>query len=140
MPLDDDHRPPPARFRDAPPPLTVAASLAGLEAVFLLGAAVLEAFSLTEGRMAMGLSTAAFFAGYGVLLVVSAWALSRGATWARGPVLLTQLIALGLAWNVRDVALVAVVLVVVALVTVAGVLHPDSIEALERDPQARPDA
>jgi hypothetical protein len=49
-------------------------------------------------------------------------------------VLLTQLIGLGLAWNFRghDTLPVAVGLVVVAVVVLAGLLHPRSIDALER--------
>lgn len=119
-----------------PPPLTAAASLATVQAVVLLILAVLESANLDDERRSLGLSTTVFFAAYGVVLLGAAWGLARRAGWARGPVLITQLIMLGLAWNLREHVLVAVVLVVAALIVLAGMLHPDTIEALDRDPTA----
>ncbi|PWN04139.1 hypothetical protein DJ010_00290 [Nocardioides silvaticus] len=117
----------------APPPLTVAASLVAVQGIVLVALAVLEVADLDADRRSMGLSTAGFFAAYGVLLLVAAWALWRQKPWSRGPALITQLIFFGLAWNLRDHALVAVVLAVVAAIVLAGVLHPDSIRALTGD-------
>jgi uncharacterized membrane protein len=118
----------------APPPLTVAASLVAIEGLVLVALAVVEIADLDADRRAMGLSTAGFFAAYGALLMVAAWGLRRRASWSRGPALITQLIWLGLAWNVREHVVAAVVLAVVALVVLAGVLHPDSIDALAGEP------
>lgn len=117
-----------------PPPLTVAASLVAVQGLVLLGLAVVEVADLEADRRAMGLSTAGFFAAYGALLLVAGWGLWRRTAWSRGPALITQLIFLGLAWNVREHAVGAVAIAVVALVVLAGVLHPDSIEALSGDP------
>jgi uncharacterized membrane protein (DUF2068 family) len=114
----------------APPPLTVAASLVAVQGLVLVALAVAEVADLDADRRAMGLSTAGFFAAYGVLLLVAGWGLWRVAPWSRGPALITQLILLGLAWNLREHVLAAVVLLVVALVVLAGVLHPASVEAL----------
>jgi uncharacterized membrane protein (DUF2068 family) len=114
----------------APPPLTVAASLVAVQGLVLVGLAVAEVADLEADRRAMGLSTAGFFAAYGVLLLVAGWGLWRVATWSRGPALITQLILLGLAWNLREHVLAAVALLLVALVVLAGVLHPASVEAL----------
>lgn len=114
----------------SPPPLTVASSLVAVQGLVLVGLAVAELADLDAGRQSMGLSTAGFFAAYGALLLVAAWALWGRRPWSRGPALLTQLIFLGLAWNVRDYVLAAVLLAVVALVVLAGILHPDSIRAL----------
>jgi hypothetical protein len=49
-------------------------------------------------------------------------------------VLLAQLIWLGLAWNFREGAtlLVAIFLAVFAVLVLAGLLHPRSIDALEQ--------
>ena len=116
---------------DNPPPLTVAASLVAVQGMVLLLLAVLEGADLTSGRMAMGLSTAAFFAAFGVALLLAAAGLWQRRSWARGPVLIGQLISLGLAWSLREHWPVAVALALVAAVVLAGLLHPDSIEALE---------
>lgn len=120
-----------------PPPLTAAASVVGVQAVVLLVLAVLEAAALTDERRSMGLSTMVFFAAYGAVLLASAWGLHRRGSWARGPVLLTQLIMLGLAWNVRDQVVVAIALALCAGIVLAGMLHPDTLAALDRDPTAR---
>jgi hypothetical protein len=117
-------------------PLTVAASLVAIQGALLLTFAVLELVSISSERLSLGVSTTVFFAIYGAALLLCAWALTRQQGWARGPVLLTQLIQLGLAWNLRDVALVAVLLTVAALIVLAGMLHPSSIEALSDDPTA----
>jgi uncharacterized membrane protein (DUF2068 family) len=114
----------------APPPLTVAASLVAVQGFVLVALAVAELADLDADRRAMGLSTAGFFAGYGALLLVAAWGLWRRAAWSRGPALITQLIWLGLAWNIREHLVPAIAVALVALVVLAGVLHRDSIEAL----------
>jgi hypothetical protein len=121
-----------------PAPLVVAASLAGVEGAALLLLAALEAASIDSERLSLGLSTAVFFLIVGVAVLACAWGLLRMATWSRGPLLLTQLIALGLAWNVQDLPLLAVVLVLVALVALAGMLHPDTMRALGALPEADP--
>ena len=101
----------------------------------LVALALLELFSLSSNRLTMGLTTAIFFATFGTLLMVCAWLVTRGQAWARGPILLAQLIGLGLAWNLRsgETTPIAVVLVVVAAVVLAGMLHPASVEALNPD-------
>lgn len=113
-----------------PPPLTVAASVAAVQGLGMLLFAVLQVAEVSSERVAVGVSNAVFFGVYGALLVAAAWALWRRTAWARGPVLLTQLICLGLAWGVRDAVLLAVVMAVSALVVLAGLLHPDSMASL----------
>jgi hypothetical protein len=80
----------------------------------------------------MGLTTAAFFFLYGAGLAYCAWRLARLQSWARAPVVLAQLIQLGVAWSFKDgdTVVVAVVLALVALVVIAGILHPRSLSAL----------
>ena len=112
----------------------MAASLVAVQGIGLVLLAALELADLSSGRLGLGLSTAGFFAAYGVLLVAAGWALWRGVGWARGPVLISQLIWLGLAWNSRDLLAVAILLAVSAGVVLAGVLHPDSIARLEGRP------
>ena len=102
----------------------------------LVALAILELASLSSQRLTMGVTTAGFFAGYGAALLLFAWSVRQGRSWARSPIVLAQLIQLGIAWSFRggDTTLVAVALAVVALVVVVGLLHPASIDALDDDP------
>jgi hypothetical protein len=121
--------------RRNPPPLVVAASLVAVEGLLLVVFAVLEAANLSAARVTMGLTTSLFFAVYGAGLLFCAWQLTRGQSWARSPVALAQLLQLGVAWSFRggDTTWVAIVLAVVAAITLAGLLHPQSIDALNDD-------
>lgn len=120
---------------ERPAPLTVAVSLAGIEALVLVLLGILELFALTGERVTMGLSTTAFFWLYGAGLAFCAWRLALLHSWARAPVVLAQLIQLGVAWSFKDgdTVLVAAALAIVALVVIAGILHPRSIAALAAD-------
>ena len=120
------------RPSDNPAPLTVAASLVALEGGLVVLLAIAETASLETSRVALGLTTAVFFAAYGAGLLLCAWHLTQRSSWARSPVVLAQLLQLGLAWSFRggSTTWVAIVLVVVALVVIAGVMHPQSIDAL----------
>jgi hypothetical protein len=113
-----------------PPPLTVAASLVAVQGLVLVGLALVEAFSVDQDRVAVAVSTAVFFALYGVVLLTCSVALTQRWGWARGPVLISQLIQLGIAWNVRDSLFLAIVLAIAALLALAGMLSPASIEVL----------
>jgi hypothetical protein len=118
--------------RPPPAPLVVAASLVAVEGLLVVGYGVLEAASLTVGRLTMGITTTVFFLGYGAGLLVCAWALRGLHSWARSPVVLAQLIQLGLAWSFRggETTYVAVGLALAAVVVLVGLLHPASIDAL----------
>ena len=118
-----------------PPPLVVAASLAALEAFVLAALGVLELASLRSARLTMGVTTAAFFLAAAAGLAWCAWSLWRVRRWARGPVVMAQLIQLGLAWNLwaGSTKPVSAGLAVVALVVIVGLLHPASTEVLEED-------
>lgn len=126
----------------APAPLVAASLVARAEGVLLVGLAAVELLNLTGGRMTMGLTTAAFFAVFGVLLVAGGVLITRGGAWARGPILMTQLIGLGLAWNLRsgETTWLAVVLVIVCLSVIVLMVHPATIAALEPDDRSGPDA
>ncbi len=115
-----------------PAPLVVAASLAAVEGLVLVGYGVLELFHTSGSRWVMGLTTSVWFLAYGAALMVGAWALHRGRSWARSPVVLAQLIQLGVAWSFRsgETRSLAAGLVVVSLITLVGILHPASTEFL----------
>jgi hypothetical protein len=123
---------PPAR----PAPLTVAASLVAVEAAVFVILGVAEVAAFETAKAVMGASTALFFLAYGAGLGFCAWTLSRLKSWARAPIVVAQLIQLLVAWSFYggETTLIAVGLAVVALVVLAGIFHPDSLDALaERD-------
>jgi len=123
----------PAAHPSRPAALTVAVALVGIEALALIVLAVLELTSLRTGRLTMGVTTAVFFLVYGVALLLCAFGLLRLVSWARSPVVLAQLIQLGLAWSWRESPAVAVPLALAAVAVLAAVLAPSSIAALEPD-------
>ncbi len=118
----------------APAPLVVAAWLTFVEGLLTVAFAITEVISVDRDRLVMGVTTGVFFLSYGAVLVACAWGMNTVRPWSRGPVLLAQLIWLGLAWNFRtgDTLPVAIGLAVVAAIVLAGLLHPRSIDALER--------
>jgi uncharacterized membrane protein YczE len=115
-----------------PPPLVVAASLVAVEGALVLAYGVLEAAHVHADRAAMGVTTSLFFALLGLALVGCAWLVVRGRPWARGPVMVAQVMFLGLAWSFLGGATtwVSVALALVAGLVLAGLLHPASIDAL----------
>ena len=93
-----------------------------------------EVVAIEGERLAMGVTTALFFVAYGAGLGFCAWAVTRLRSWARSPIVLAQLIQLGVAWSFRGTTWVALSLAGVALVVVAGLFHPASLDALsEKD-------
>ena len=116
-----------------PPPLTVAVSLAALEAAVL----VLQGFALMpalEGeRLVMGTTSVAFFLLYGGFLGYCAWSVYRLRSWARAPLVLAQLIQIlvGASFWGGSTTIIAVVVVAVGVLTLAGIFHPASLAALE---------
>lgn len=103
-----------------------------LEVIVLLGLGVAELVSLSGQRLAMGLSTAVFFLGYGVLLFFCARGIWQRETWGRSIIVMGQLIQLGVAWSYRTATpMLSLALAATALVVLVGVFHPRSIEALE---------
>lgn len=119
--------------RRLPGPLRLAVALVSLEAGALLVLAGLELASFSSDRVALGASTTLFFLLFATFLGLTAWGLSRLSSWARGPAVLAQLIALGLAWNFRtgETSSVSVALSVAAVLALVGVLAPSSTAALE---------
>lgn len=104
----------------------IAAALVGVEALALLAYAAAEAASVSAGRAALGVSTAVFFCLCGLGLGLAARGLLRREAWSRGPVVFSQLVQLGVAWNLRGTQFwpVALALATVAAVVLAAVLVP----------------
>ncbi len=118
-----------------PAPLLVAAAVAAVEAILLVLYGVAEIAAVDAARAVMGVSTALFFLVYGAGLAYCGWAMSRGQTWARSPVVMAQLIQLGVAWSFigGDSTPVAVVLGLTAFLVLGGIFHPASLRALGGD-------
>ena len=118
-----------------PPPLVVAAGLAAVEGLLLVAYAVLEAANTHADRAAMGVTTSLFFGILGGLLAWCAWLVVHGRAWARSPIIVAQVMFLGLAYNFLggSTTWVAVALAVVAAVVLVGLLHPASLAALAGD-------
>ena len=123
---------PDSEGRTPPAPLVVAGSLAAVEGVLVTAYGVLLAADVHADRVAMGVTTSVFFVLLGAVLVGCAWYVVHGRGWARSPVVVTQVLALGLAWNFLggSTTWVSVVLAAIAVVVLAGLLHPASVDAL----------
>jgi len=113
--------------------LLLAAGLAALEAVALLVLAVLQFVGLGEGSVGAGVAWAVFFVLCAIGLAWCARGLAQQNSWARAPIVLVQLIMLGLAWDGRHRVALAVALLLAAVVALVGIFHPASISALESD-------
>lgn len=120
---------------ERPPLLVVAAVLAALEGLVLLGYAVLEVAHTNAGRVGLAVTTAIFFALMGGALVACAYGLWQVRSWARSPVVVVQLITLLTAFSFvgDDTTPVAVVLGAVSVAVLVCLLHPRSIEAMATD-------
>ena len=119
--------------------LLVAAAVVGVQAVVLAVWGILE-FVRIGGSASAGSAAAAgvFFLLCGGALGACAWGLFRLGSWARAPIVLAQLLVLGLAWNARHTATVlAVVLAVVAVVALVCIFHPASLDALSAEDEQR---
>ena len=124
----------PYSLHGTPAPLATAAGLTLIEGVLTFVFGITEVVSLDSDRLVMGLTTSLFFMAYGAVLILCAWGMNTLRPWSRGPVLLAQLIWLGLAWSFRtgDTLPIAIGFAVVAVIVLAGLLHPRSIDALEQ--------
>ena len=121
-----------------PSPLTVAASVVGVEAAVLLIQGLTLLPAMHGERLAMGATSVVFFVVYGVFLGYCALQLYRLHSWARAPVVLAQLIQglVGASFWGGKTTPVAVLAIVAALVTLAGIFHPASLAALEEADRA----
>jgi hypothetical protein len=113
----------------------VAVSIAALEAALLIlqGLALLPA--LEGERLVMGSTSVAFFLLYGGFVGYCAWSVYRLRSWARAPLVLAQLIQIlvGASFWGGTTTIVAVVAIILGLLALAGIFHPDSLAALEGD-------
>ena len=91
--------------------------------------------SVEGERLVAGATSVVFFLLYGGFLGYCALQVYRLRSWARSPLVLAQLIQIlvGASFWGDVTTVVAVVAVVLALLTLAGIFHPASLAALEGD-------
>lgn len=113
-------------------PLQLAVALVAVEVLVLLGLAVGELLSVDSDRPAVGITTALFFVLYAAGLAVAARGLWRLRSWSRGPLVLAQLIQLGVAWSFygNSTVWLAVLVALPAAVVLAIIFRPSTTEAL----------
>lgn len=120
----------------AVPPLPrtvlVAVAAVGLQALVFVGYAVSELGYAAFERSGTAVAVAAFLGAYGVGLGFGVAALLQRRLAARAPLVLGQLLHLGLAWNMRDAPLtyVAIALALVSSVALAGLFAPATTRTL----------
>jgi hypothetical protein len=108
------------------------AAVVALEAFALLALSVAALVTISSDRVVLGATNAAFFGAYGLGLGACARGLSRLRTWCRSPIVLAQLIQLGIAWSFagRSTAWLTVALAVTALLVLVAMLAPSTTNAL----------
>ncbi len=112
--------------------MLVASVVVALEGLGTAIYGIAEALHTTSARVVMGTTTSLFLVALGVGILLCAWGLRQVRTWARGPVLMVQLLSLGLAWSFHSGSTwpLSVLLGVPAVVVLVAMLHPATIAAL----------
>ena len=103
-----------------------------LEGVALAALAIIEVATLDSARLVAGVTTTIFFVLYAVGLTVAAVGLARAQSWSRAPLMLSQLIQLGLAWSFHGpgTEAVAAVLAGSAIFVIVVLVLPSTTTAL----------
>ncbi|ORT61309.1 hypothetical protein [Streptomyces sp. CB03238] len=126
-----------------PARVTAAAVVAGLEALALFaGGAYLLVTSLT-GRpddLTQALTGGATLLALGLIPLLAARGLLRCRSWSRGPAIITQLMALPVAWTLLQASSAAIpggiALAVAAVAGLVLLVHPQTTQALGIRPRA----
>ncbi|MFD1860476.1 hypothetical protein EHW97_12990 [Aeromicrobium camelliae] len=82
--------------------LGLAGLVSGLQGLALVGLAVADLVHLGDDRVGLGIGIALVLLVLGAGLIAAAVGVALARQGARGPVLVAQLIALGMAWNLRN--------------------------------------
>jgi hypothetical protein len=114
--------------------LGIAALVVVIEALAYVVLAVLDVADVSRERLGLGVGAGLLLVIYGVGQMFAAWRVSQGESWARSPLIVTHLIQLLLAWNLRngDTAWLAIVMGASAVVVLGCLLAPPVNRALSR--------
>lgn len=114
--------------------MLIAACVVWLESAVFAVLVVLDVADLSGNRLGVGVGAGVLLAIYGAGQAWAVWRVSLGDGWARSPVVVTQLIQLLLAWNLRtsDTPWIAVLMGVSAAVALVCLLAPPVTRALGR--------
>lgn len=124
----------------APRPLLVAAGVTLLQAVIFLALMVAQLATFSSERAAMNWTTVLGFGLWALMLGACGWQVARGNSWARSPIVMAQIIHVGVAWSFvqGDPAgwqkAVAWFIVAAAVVVLVGFFRRSSLEYLAADP------
>lgn len=123
------------RHRQARRFVAIAAIVVAIEAAVYVVLAVLAVADISVDAIGTGIGIALFLALYGLVQLFAAWKLLSWHAWARGPLLFTQLVQLGLAWGLRDSKeqWLAILMAVSAAVALGCLLAPAVTRALLDD-------
>ncbi|WP_370618544.1 hypothetical protein [Mumia sp. Pv 4-285] len=123
------------------PRIRTAALLVAVEGLAIAAFGVLDLLDLHRDRVVLAVVTSLFFFAYASLLLASARGLWRLQVWVRAPIAFTQLIQLGIAWNLRDASpALSGVLAVTAAVVLWGTLSPGTSTLLREVDEAAHDS
>ena len=117
--------------------VVIAVSVVAIEAVVYVVLAVLAFADISGDAIGTGtgIGIALFLVLYGLAQLFAAWKLLSWHTWARGPLLFTQLVQLGLAWGLRDSKeqWLAILMAISAAVALGCLIAPAVTRALLDD-------
>lgn len=106
--------------------LRIAAVVVVVEALAYMTLAILDAADVSSDRLGLGVGAGVLLAAYGAGQLFAAWRVVHGDAWARSPLIVTHLIQLLLAWNLRggDTTWLAITMAVLAAIVLACLLSP----------------
>ncbi|MGZ5368599.1 MAG: hypothetical protein ACXWXV_04995 [Aeromicrobium sp.] len=117
--------------------VVIAVALVAVEAMAYVVFAFIELFSISGGANASGIGIGLFLALYGLAQLFACWMLLKWRAWARGPLIFTQLVQLGLAWGLKDwgmreseALLLALLMAITAAVALVCLVLPTVTRAL----------
>jgi hypothetical protein len=114
--------------------LLTAAAVVWAESIVFGVLVVLDVADLSGDRLGFGIGSGVLLTIYGAGQAWAVWRVTLGDAWARSPVVVTQLIQLLLAWNLRnsDSKWVGALMGVAAVIALVCLLAPPVTRALGR--------